>query len=479
MARKFLTPIDLSKLEIQNVAIQNVASFPGSPAVCQIVFRTDLKKMFVYSGDSVLGSSGWVAADGGDVPDSSITSAKIVDGTIVNADISSEAAIAYAKLNLTGSIVNGDIKSDAAIAYSKLSLTGSIVNADVASNAAIAYSKLNLSGAIVDSDIKSDANITISKLNGTQFDTKVQTSRLDQMAAPTADVSLNSRKITSLADPVSDTDAANKRYVDGAVQGLSWKAAVRTSSTTDVDLEAPGAAIDGVTLSSGDRVLLIGQAAAAENGIYVWSGASAALTRAADANSAAELKGAAVFVMEGTRADQAYTLVTDGTITVGTTALSWTQFTGLGQVVAGAGLTKTGNQMDVVGTVNRITVNSDSIDIASTYVGQNTITTLGTITAGTWNGTTIAVANGGTGATDAAGARSNLGATTKYSANVGGSTSIAVTHNLGTKDVVVTVRENATDAVVECDITMTDTNTVTLGFAVAPTAGAYRVVIVG
>lgn len=479
MARKFLTPIDLSKLEIQNAALQNVASFPGSPVAGQIVFRTDLKKAYVYSGDSGLGTSGWVATDGGDLPAGSVTSSAIVDGTIVNADISDTAAIAYSKLALTGSIVNADVSASAAIAYSKLSLTGSIVNADVASGAAIAYSKLNLTGSLVDADVKSDANISISKLNTAQFDTQVQTSRLDQMSAPTASVGLNNQKITGLADPTSDTDAANKRYVDGAVQGLSWKTAVRVSASTDVDLAAPGATIDGITMASDDRVLLIGQTAPEENGIYVWSGASAALTRAADSNSAAELRGAAVFVMEGTRADQAYTLVTDGTITVDTTELTWTQFTGLGQVVAGAGLTKTGNQMDVVGTADRITVNSDSIDIASTYAGQSSITTLGTITTGTWNGTAIAVANGGTGATDAAGARSNLGATTKYSANVGGSTSIAVTHNLGTKDVVVTVRENATDAVVECDITMTDTNTVTLGFAVAPSAGAYRVVVVG
>lgn len=479
MARKFLTPIDLSKLEIQNVAAQNVASFPGSPATGQIVFRTDLKKFYVYTGDSELGTSGWVSADGSDIPDNTITSAKIANDSIVNADIKSDAAIAYSKLNLGSSIVNSDIKSDAAIAYSKLNLTGTIVNADVSTSAAIAYSKLNLSGSVVDADIASAANISISKLNGTEFDTKVRTSRLDQMANPTADVSLNSRKITSLADPTNDTDAANKRYVDGAVQGLSWKQAARVASTANVSLSSPGASIDGVSLSSGNRVLLLGQSAPEENGIYVWSGASAAMTRAADANSAAELKGAAVFVEEGTLADQAYTMITDGAITVDTTALTWTQFTGLGQVVAGQGLVKTGNQIDIGGTLDRISINSDSVDIASTYAGQTSITTLGTVTTGTWNGTTIAVANGGTGATSAAGARSNLGATTKYSANVGGSTSIAVTHNLGTKDVVVMVRENATDAAVECDITMTDTNTVTLGFAVAPAAGAYRVVVVG
>ena len=72
-------------------------------------------------------------------------------------------------------------------------------------------------------------------------------------------------------------------------------------------------------------------------------------------------------------------------------------------------MTKAGNSIDVIGTTNRITVNADSVDIASTYIGQSTITTLGTVTTGTWSSTAIAVANGGSGATDAAGARTNLG----------------------------------------------------------------------
>jgi hypothetical protein len=479
MARKFLTPIDLSQLEIQNVASQTVASFPVTPSVGQFVFRTDLKKFFVYTGDLALGTDGWVAADGSNIPDSIITSAKIADGTIVNADINASAAIAYSKLTLTGSIVNADVAAAAGIVYSKLNLAGSIVNADIATAAAIAYSKLNLSGAIVNTDINSSANISISKLNGTEFDTKVRTSRLDQMSAPTTSVSLNSQRITGLADPTSDTDAANKRYVDGAVAGLSWKEAVRVSANTNINVASPGATIDGVTMATGDRVLLFGQSTASQNGIYVWNGAAVAMTRATDADSSDELSGSAAFVMEGTHADQAYTMITDGAITVGTTALTYTQFTGLGQITAGAGLTKTGNQMDVVGTANRITINADSIDIASTYVGQTSITTLGTVATGTWNATTIAVNKGGTGATDAATARANLGATTKYSANVGGATSVPVVHNLGTKDVVVLVRDNATDAMVECDVVMTDLNTVTLAFAVAPAAAAYRVTVIG
>ena len=164
---------------------------------------------------------------------SAVTSAKILDGTIVNADINASAAIAYGKLALTTSIVNGDISNSAAIAYSKLALTGSIVNADVATGAAIAYSKLALTSSIVNADIASGAAIALSKLatdplaranhTGTQtastisdFDTQVRTSRLDQMAAPTGSVSLNSQKITSLATPTTNTDAATKAYVDTA-----------------------------------------------------------------------------------------------------------------------------------------------------------------------------------------------------------------------------------------------------------------------
>ncbi len=169
-----------------------------------------------------------------------VTSAKILDGTIVNADINASAAIAYGKLALTSSIVNGDVSNSAAIAYGKLALSGSIVNADVSASAAIAYGKLALSNSITNSDIATGAAIALSKLatdplarashTGTQtastisdFDTQVRTSRLDQMAAPTASVSLNSQKITSLATPTANADAATKQYVDtAAASGVTF-----------------------------------------------------------------------------------------------------------------------------------------------------------------------------------------------------------------------------------------------------------------
>ena len=100
--------------------------------------------------------------------------------------------------------------------------------------------------------------------------------------------------------------------------------------------------------------------------------------------------GAFTFVEEGTaNADNGYVLSTDGAITLGTTAITFEQFSGAGQIAAGAGLTKTGNTIDVVGTSNKIDVSANAITISSSYVGQSSITTLGTITTGTWNGTAI------------------------------------------------------------------------------------------
>jgi len=238
--------------------------------------------------------------------------------------------------------------------------------------------------------------LTAAKIS--DFDTQVRTSRLDQMAAPTAEVSLNSQKITNLATPTADTDAATKAYVDASRSGLDVKASVRAATTANITLSGTQT-VDGVALIAGDRVLVKDQSTASANGIYVV--AASTWSRSTDADTDAEVtSGMFTFVEEGTvNADSGWVLSTNNPIVVGSTSLTFAQFSGAGQITAGAGLTKTGNTLDVVGTSNRILVNADSVDIASTYVGQTSITTLGTITTGTWNGTTIAVANGGTGAT--------------------------------------------------------------------------------
>jgi phage-related tail fiber protein len=237
-----------------------------------------------------------------------------------------------------------------------------------------------------------------------------------------------------------------------------------------------------VSLSAGDRVLVKNQSTGSANGIYVV--ASGSWSRASDANSDAEVTpNLFVFVEEGTaNADSGWTLQTNGPITLGSSSLSFVQFSGAGQITAGDGLTKTGNTINAAGTADRISVSADAIDIAGTYVGQNTITTLGTISGGTWQGTAVAVAYGGTGALNATDARANLGAVGKYATSIGNNsdTAITVTHSLGSKDVIVQVYDNSSPfAQVWPDIEHTNTTSVTLQFAVAPTTNQYRVVVTG
>ena len=181
------------------------------------------------------------------------------------------------------------------------------------------------------------------------------------------------------------TSLVTKEYVDAVKVGLDFKDSVRVASTANVTVSGPGAAIDGITLSSGDRVLLKNQSTASQNGIYVFNGAASALTRATDADSSTEVTaGMFVFVEEGTvNADQGFVLTTDGTITVGSTSLSFTQFSGAGQIVAGDAITKTGNQLDVNDDNITLEVNSDALrikGITQTAVGDLLIGKTGTNT---------------------------------------------------------------------------------------------------
>lgn len=422
---------------------------------------------------------------------------------------------------------------------------------------------------------------------------------------------ITANKVTGLATPTGSSDAATKSYVDGLSNGLDWKASVRCASTANVVIVSAlenGDAIDGVTLATGDRVLLKNQTTASENGIYV-AVASGAASRSADADASAEMTGGlAVFVNEGTtNADTGWVLTTNDAITLGSTNLTFAQFTTAGglsftaplgqsgntvSLAYTARLTNNGGSLDlaagvvstgtyssvtvdtygrvtsgadiitsnglvartgsgtfanrtVTGTSNRVSVSNGSgasgdptIDIDSAYVGQATITTLGTVATGTWSATTIALNKGGTGQTtagaafDALSPMTTLGdviyggasgtgtrlagntTTTKkflrqtgngsvsaapawdtlvagdvpsgiartYAADVGdaSATSFVVTHNLGTRDVVVMVRDNVTPyAQVYCDVEATSTTTVTVRFAVAPASNKYRVVVFG
>jgi hypothetical protein len=180
----------------------------------------------------------------------------------------------------------------------------------------------------------------------------------------TGAIAMGTNKITGLGTPTDSTDAATKGYVDNAVVGIDWKASVRAATTSDITLSSDledGDIVDGVTLATGDRVLVKDQSTGSQNGIYVVK-ASGAPDRSTDADSGTEVTANfAVFVEEGTvNADSGFTLTNNGAITIGTTALVFTQFTGLGQVTAGDGLTKTGNTLNVAAGTG-ISITGDAV----------------------------------------------------------------------------------------------------------------------
>lgn len=249
---------------------------------------------------------------------------------------------------------------------------------------------------LVSDDIPSLAHTKIS-----DFDAGVQANTLDSLTAAAANVDIGSNRLVGVADPVDATDAANKQYVDAARSGLDVKASVRAASTANITL-ANTQTMDGISLAVGDRVLVKDQNANEDNGIYVVvSGAS--WTRATDADADAEVtSGLFTFVEEGTvNQNKGFVLTTDGTITVGTTGLDFAQFSDTGIITAGNGLTQAGQAFNV-GVGFGLTVSSTEVRISSSYAGQSSITTVGTISSGGWQGSSIGVAYGGTGLTSVA-----------------------------------------------------------------------------
>ena len=214
------------------------------------------------------------------------------------------------------------------------------------------------------------------------------------------------------ATPTADQDVANKGYVDAVAQGLDIKASCLYGTTNNITLSGlavqAGGDWSGV-LTAGTRILVKNQTAQAENGIY--SASATGWTRTADMNVWSEVPGAFTFIEDGaTLASTGWVTTAGSTGTIGVTAMPWTQFSGAGTYTAGNGLQLIANQFSVKLNGTSLDASSSGLRISTTWPGQTSITTLGTIATGTWEATDVAVLHGGTGASDAAGARANLSA---------------------------------------------------------------------
>ncbi len=248
-------------------------------------------------------------------------------------------------------------------------------------------------------------------------------------------------RIRNLPSPVSADEPARLADLNSAVEGLSWKDSCRVASQTNLNLASPGATIDGITVSVGDRVLVKAQTVAAENGIYICNGAAVSMTRSLDANAAVELEQAVTTVQEGTSAGTSWRQSVVSFV-LDTGEITWIQF---GASVGASSETSAG--------IAEIATQTE------TDSGTDDARFVTPLKLNAWASKTRR-------------AQATIGD--------GTSTQFDVNHNFATRDVLVQVYQASGNyEQVNCDVSLPSTNSARLNFAAAPAANAYRVVVMG
>jgi hypothetical protein len=476
MSRKFLVSIDLNKNELQNAVIQNLATAPATPLAGQVYYNTADNQLYIYNGTR------WEVA--GNAVQSGLLSARPAAATV------DAGTIYYATDTYLFYYSNGS-------AWAQTNQFGTIT-------AQTTYGASSGNGSSTDYARADHTHGTPALGTATPNAIAGVTGSAGSAAAPSkedhthaftpaADLSMAGFKLTTVGAPSADGDAANKGYVDSVAQGLDIKASARLATTGALSAytftstaggtitgNANGAlSIDGVTPSVADRILVKNETSgnAPYNGIYVVTtvgdgSTPYVLTRSADANTSSEVtSGMFVFVEEGTTNDNTgWVLTTNNPITLNTTALVFAQFSGAGTYSASNGVLLTGSNFTFAprsGYGLQTGSSGAEIKLATTS-GLNLSSDLA---VGAGNGISVL--------TNTVAIDSSV-VVSKYAANVGdgSATSITITHNLGTRDVIVSVYEaTGSYAEVICDVNHATTNTITLLFSVAPTLNQYRVVV--
>jgi hypothetical protein len=296
-----------------------------------------------------------------------------IDGATIGAN--SAAAGTFTNLTASGTInFSGATVSDGGTVTTVDINGGTIDGVTIGGASAGAITGTTITGTTI---TDSTASLSSGALSGvTQLD--VDNVRIDGNTISTTDsngnLTLSPNGTGTVVVPASYKDRAGfgtnslvtKEYVDAVKTGLDFKESVKAATTTSLNLSNPATStFDGQTLSSGDRVLVKDQSTASQNGIYIFNGSSSAMTRATDFDSDAEVtSGAFVFVETGTNyADTGWVLSTDGTITVGTTSLTFIQFSGAGSITDGDGLSKSGNTLSVNVDDQTLEINADNLRI--------------------------------------------------------------------------------------------------------------------
>jgi len=478
MARKFLVSIDLTKNELQNAVIQNLATAPATPSAGQIYYNTVDNQLYIYNGTR------WEVA--GNAVQSGLLAARPAAATVDAGTIyyATDTYLFYYSNGSTWAQTNQFGTVTAQTTYGASSGNGSSTDYARADHThgtpALGTATPNaISGAAGSAGTAT----TPSKEDHTHAFT------------PSTDLNMQGYKLGNLATPTVSTDAATKQYVDDVAQGLNIHAASWAATTANLNAtynngtSGVGATLtnagtqaafttDGVSPTVGQRILVKNQTTQSQNGIYtvttVGSGSTNwVLTRATDFDSAVEIAGGDfTFVDTGTTLANTGWVNVDEVTTVGTDPIVFQQFSGAGTYTASNGVLLTGTNFTFAprsGYGLQTGASGAEIKLATTS-GLNLTTDLA---VGAGNGISVLT---NTVAIDTAVVVS------KYNANVGdgSATSYTITHNLNTRDVQVTVYESSGSyAEVICDVNHATVNTITLLFSVAPTLNQYRVVVQG